>query len=174
MLNIKAFFFNYKICCICFVILLLSSCRSNEFTDPFWNIDICSDINNINEFLYKKSNSGDIVNCVFSFDKELYIKANDFDAKLNLSLEHPRIVNNEMTIYYTIVVEFKNEYEQKFNPEFFNYFVDLMESEFGMKDEEKTEKNTILLNWNTDLNIDLKVSVLKDINMYMVSIIKKN
>lgn len=156
------------------MILVLFSCQKDELVDPFWEINLKSDISNINNFLYKKSHEGEIIDCVFSFDKKIYIKKEDFDARINTSIDLPKITNNQaLKIDYTIIAEFKNEKTQSFNPAFFNHFLDQMKSSYGTEIQNKTDKNKIHLLWDVENKVRIEASVLKDINLYMISIVSR-
>ena len=154
-------------------LFMIGACTKNEIVDPFWDIDFDTDISYINNFLYQESNRGNIVDCVFSFDKKTYIKKNDFDAKVNLSLDYPKTVNDQLRIDYSLVAEFKNEEEQQFNQAFYKYFLNLMKSGYGNNFQKETDKNLIHLHWDDEYKISLKVTVIKDINRYMVSVVKE-
>lgn len=153
--------------------LLINSCDKNELIDPFWSVDLKADLADINESLYKESKAGKILDCVFSFDKEFYIKGKQLDAKIKASLDHPTLVNDEMKITYSLIAEFKDDNILDFNPDFYEYFKTQMISTYGPVIKENMEENNINLNWKLENKISIKAFVIKDINVYMVSILKK-
>lgn len=161
--------------CILWVFMLIFfSCEDRKLIDPFWSIDLNSEISTINESLYSRAAKGNIVDCVFSFEQEIYIKSRDLDVKVSTSLDHPKRVDRFIKIDYTLVTEFKDEYNQKFNTQFFNYFKSKMRLAYGSISDERSEPNTIHLNLKKDSNIIVQVKIIKDINLYMVSIKKRD
>jgi hypothetical protein len=155
------------------LMLIFLSCEDNKLVDPFWDIDLNSEISTINESLYSRSAKGSIVDCVFSFEQEFYIKRRELDVKVSTSLDHPKRVDRYTKIDYTLVTEFKDDFNQKFNPQFYSYFKSRMSLAYGSVSDEKSDPNTIHLNWKKDSDIIIQVKIIKDINLYMVSIKKR-
>lgn len=153
---------------------LLFTCEKQNIVDPFWSLNINSDLPAIRSKLIEESKKGEIVDCVFSFDKVFYVKEGDLDARIKTSLDYPKIVDGDLKINYNLVPEFKGDYDQEFNHNFFKYFENEMISIYGQEFSKVEHNYTIELTWETSSKIKAKASVITNINLYMVSIRKKD
>lgn len=154
-------------------IVCLLSCKQTELKDPFWDININADITTTNNKLYQASKEGEIINCVFSFDKEFIIKNNEFDAKVKSTLNHPKVVNKNLKIDYNLVVEFKNEVTQQFNQAFYNYIVSSMSKSYGDFQTLVNEPNEKIIVGNEIKGINTRITIIPEINLYMISITRR-
>lgn len=151
--------------------IIVVSCKNKDLTDPFWDINLKWDRETLTNMLYDNSRKGNLVNCVFSFDKEFYITSQKIDARIKASLNYPSFERNDIkSLDYSLIVDFKNETITKFNPHFFDYFKKRMISCYGNNYEEYTEDNIINLTWKIENESTIKVTIFRDINCYNVSI----
>jgi hypothetical protein len=156
-------------------IIMVVSCKNKDLTDPFWDINLKWDSETTTNMLYDNSRKGKLINCVFSFDKEFYVKSQKMDARIKASLNYPTFERSNLkSLEYSLVVDFKNETITKFNPYFFAYFKKKMISCYGNNYEEYTEDNTINLTWKIENEKTIKAMIFRDINCYNVSINLKN
>lgn len=150
---------------------ILYCCTKNEITDPFWDININWDESTIRNKLTEDSRNGKIDNCVFSFEKIMYIKHKTFDAKVTSNLRNPVFSGTSLKeLKYYVIAEFKNERVSRFNNDFYIYFMQIMKSNYGSNYKEKIVDDEIVIEWNIPNNIVMSVIVLKTINHYTIKI----
>ncbi|MBN1188000.1 MAG: hypothetical protein JXB49_37340 [Bacteroidales bacterium] len=159
---------------ILFVILIssfwfLNCCKKQEMTDPFWEINLSWEKDKILKELSEGSKSGEITNCVFSFEKTTYVKDTNFDAKITCSLNNPQFNKNILEkLSYSLTVSFKNEQITQFSPDFYEYFKNVMKSTYGDSLKENYNDDEIVLIWFLHGNKKVNVNILKPINYYSV------
>lgn len=156
------------------ILLITASCNKKEIIDPFWEIDIDWDKSTMTDMLYKESKRGKIVNCVFSFEKEFYVKNKEMDARVKASLDYPCFEHNNLKMLkYSLFAEFRDEATPKFNPVFFNFFKDKMISHYGTLSNEIVSDETVNLSWDLEKSKVLEAVVFKEINHYLISVRQK-
>ncbi len=155
-------------------LLSLLSCKKQELVDPFWEINLAWDKKTVTNMLYDNSKRGKIENCVFSFEKEFYVKTKDMDVRVKASLDYPDFRQDFLKLLnYSLIAECKNETIPQFNPVFFQYFKNKMISSFGNISKEYSNGDTINLGWEIENNKIIEATIIKDINNYTVTIILK-
>ncbi|MBN2610371.1 MAG: hypothetical protein JXB00_02340 [Bacteroidales bacterium] len=157
------------------ILLITASCNKNEIIDPFWDININWDKSTVTSMLDTETKSGKHLNCVFSFEKEFYIKNKDMDARVKASLSYPVFKQDRLKrLQYSLIAEFKNETIPCFNPNFFEFFKTRMISGYGHPAEEILQEETIKLEWDLKNYITVETTVFKEINHYYISVAQKN
>jgi len=158
-------------CTIGIGFILLTGCTEETFVDPFWKIDLEWDRTTMTEKLDEYSKQGEVVNCVFSFEKVAYVKNDNMDARITGSLAYPVFEKDHLkSINYSLIVEFKNDHSLTFNKDFFKFFKNMMTDNYGNHLDEVDENDRIVLNWNVENNKIVKTTILKEINHYIVNI----
>ena len=155
---------------IIFLMLNFINCEKNGIIDPFWEINLEWDKENVKTKLSDYSKSGKIKNCVFSFEKEFYVHNQEFDARITSSLDNPIFERNEIKkLNYSLIVNFKNEQISQFNHDFFKYFKEKMEVYYGPVNSEEIKEDQIILYWKLPDNKTLSTTIIKAINHYLIT-----
>ena len=150
---------------------MVNGCSNKEITDPFWGINLDWKKDKIVNELSEWSKSGEITNCVFSFEKTTYLKDTSFDARVTCSLNNPQFDKNILKkLSYSLSVNFKNESIAEFNTDFYEYFKKIMKGTYGNSFQESNNDDEIELKWNVNYNKQVNVNILKSLNHYSVVI----
>jgi len=97
------------------------------------------------------------------------------DAKVKATLNNPTFIkNNIKSLDYTLIALFRDETTTKFNPHFFDYFIEQMTSAYGVIYQENTEGDKINLTWKKKNGISINATIFRDINSYNISVKLKN